>query len=157
MTDLLTNDPNLSATSEHAQRLADIKRQRDEMQQRKAVRDESQRLQREIEQESIKLKNDQVLECLESEHGALGEKIAAVFGPRGVVVVRKPNTILFRKWVDEGKTTTAASIAFVRTCVLSPDQATFDEWLEERPGMLASLLHSCLMLAGFNAEEVAGK
>jgi hypothetical protein len=142
---------------ELTQRLAEIKAQRDALEKQRAERLERTRLEDEIEAEALKLKNDQALECLESEHGALGKKIAAVYSPSGVIVVRKPNGILFRKWQDEAKTTAASLLAFVRPCVVYPDKALFDEWIEEHPGLLPFLGDSVCILAGARAEEARGK
>lgn len=115
------------------------------------------RLREEAEAEELALKEDEILEELEAKHGALGKKIRRVSTSEGMIVVKKPNHLLFKKYQDKGSTDTIELDKLVRPCLVYPDKAAFDRIVEEVPAALMKAANAVCALAGVGKEDIAGK
>lgn len=143
--------------SELALRLQAAKRERVRLEQERAEREEETTLLAQVEAEELALKNVQAVSEAEASHGPVGKKIRVVETSSGVVILKRPNHVLFRKFQDSGKVSTDECERLVRPCLVYPDAATFDRWAEEEPGIIVRAANACAQLAGIRAEEVAGK
>jgi len=139
------------------QRLAAAKAQRDAIAKSKAAREAEAAIAKQVAEEELALLNEQAIEKFTTEIGEVGDKIGTVFTRRGVIIVKKPNHVLFQRWQDVGKTTTTAAMTLVRPCVVYPDLVSFDAWMQDQPGVLAFLADECCILAGIRIEEARGK
>lgn len=93
----------------------------------------------------------------EVDHGPVGKKIRIVDTDLGVIIVKRPNHVLFRKFQDEGKFDTITLDKLVRPCVVYPDHARLDSILDELPATLLRLADAVSVLAGVRKEELSGK
>jgi hypothetical protein len=91
----------------------------------------------------------------EREHGKAN--VAAVTTRMGLVIVKRPHTVSFKKFQDDSKFDTTSLERFVRPCRVYPDVIAFDRILDEQPGVLAQLADRCAYLAGARKAEDAGK
>lgn len=90
-------------------------------------------------------------------HGAIGEKIAIVSTSMGPVILKRSNPVLFKKFMDAGKTTMDAYDKLVRPCIVYPDIKTYDRIAEELPAVTVECADKVSELAGFRAKERSGK
>lgn len=112
-----------------------------------------------IEDAERRLREAKALAKSEDEHGPLGEKVATVETPRGIVIVKCPPSARMNKFLDS-KQTAADVLALVRPCVVYPDLAAFDAILEEFSGLLAGadgVADKVQALSRGRAKEVSGK
>lgn len=114
-------------------------------------------LRAEIEREELALANDKMIASAVSEYGELGVMIATVDTSAGVVIVKRPNALLFRKFQDEGKFTTAAFHKLVSPCVVCPSPDRFEQVINELPAVLSRCADAVATLAGAKAQEQEGK
>lgn len=110
-----------------------------------------------VEAAELAARNESALADAEAAHGPLGRKIAAVDTDLGVVILKRPNHLLFRKFQDTGEATFEGVYRLVRPCLVYPDVETFDRWLEEQSGILARCGGAVATLAGIRAKDLAGK
>ncbi len=103
------------------------------------------------------LADARAIDKAETELGPVGKRILAVPTDLGVVIVKRPAAPTFKRFQDEGKTTTESLEKLVRGSLVYPDAATFDRIIEELPATLARVANAVCSLAGVRAEEVAGK
>lgn len=143
--------------SELEQRLQAAKEQRARIEQERFARAPELALLEQVEAEELAAKNAQAIADAEAAHGPMGKKVRAIETSNGVVIVKRPNHLLFRKFQDSGKVSTDECERLVRPCLVYPDAATFDRWAEEEPGIIVRAANACAQLAGIRAEEVAGK
>lgn len=131
--------------------LAAIAAQRDQRQAAQAETDELEQLER-------TLRDNKAIDQAERELGKQGRDIEVLSTQHyGVVIVKKPNPITFKKFQDVGDTTTTAQEALVRTCLVYPQGAQFDEIVEKLPGIVGRCALAVGRLAGVRIEEVTGK
>lgn len=143
--------------AELEQRLAHAKSERARLAAAREQRAAERELLDQIEDEEKELKNEQALAKAECEHGPIGKKIGAVYTKLGVVIVKKPNHVHFRRFQDQSESTSKEFLQLVRPCVVYPDLTTFDQWLEEQPAILAACGTEACRLAGSKIKEAAGK
>jgi hypothetical protein len=127
---------------------ATIAARRDEGEELRALRDEVEKAERDA-------RNAAALEKAELEHGA--KKIAAVYTDSGVVIVKRPNHLLFRRFQDAGEHSTMALEKLVRPCLVHPDGGAFETILEELPGTLLRTANAVTDLALGRTQEVSKK
>jgi len=130
---------------------------RDELEKKNEGRRRLERLREEAAAEERGLFEAQKLIELEAAHGPLGKAIRRVNTSEGMIVVKKPNHVLFQKYQDKGATDTEALQKLVRPCLVYPDKASFDRICEEAPASLLKCANAVCALAGIGREEIAGK
>lgn len=117
------------------------------------------------EQELAQLERDCVDEKALDEaiatHGPLGKMLGTVATDLGLVVVKRPGMVAFRKFQDKtserGSATTQETEALIRTCVVYPALERLDVVLAELPGSLTRIADCACELAVGKARGTAGK
>lgn len=127
------------------------------VEERRQARLRASRAQRELEEVRRARTEAEKLEELEATHGELDKMIKRVDTGQRMVVVKRPNHLHYKRFVDKGKTTSEELLKLVRPCVLYPDKAEFDRILEEEPAALVRCADAVCFLAGMRKEESEGK
>jgi adenylate kinase len=113
---------------------------------------------RELAQAEQDLADEQALTDAIAKYGALGDKIQAVKTDAGLVIVKKPNHVAFRRFQDDTTKSMASVEVLVRPCVVYPTGARLDQMLEDRPAILSpGLSDAVCLLAGIETKRLAGK
>lgn len=144
-------------TSELEARLAKVKADRAALQAARDKAAEQRLLEEQVVAEEQAFKDEQAVADAEAEHGTVGKKIAVVSTDMGVIVLKRSNPLIFKRFQDVGSTKSADLDKLVRPCLVYPDIATFDRILEELPATMLRLASAVAGLAGVRAEEVSGK
>jgi len=114
-----------------------------------------------LETESRALADDEAIEKLEAEHGAVGKKLTVVRTRLGAVVFKKPTNAAWRRHLDEqlklGHADTTATEKLVRLCRIYPDAAAFDTILDEYPGSAQSFYGAISLIAKGGSDETSSK
>lgn len=137
--------------------LAEVKAERARLAAERSARDEARTSDDEMERELQGLADDQALAKAELEIGPVGKKLAVCKTPRGSVIVKKPNHVLFRRFQDSGADSTDEFEKLVRPCVVHPSPAAFDALLEEYPAALTAIATQVCALAGAQLKQLGGK
>jgi hypothetical protein len=111
----------------------------------------------EIEAERVAIESEKAIAAAVQEHGPLDKKIACVDTDLGIVLVKRPHHVLYRKFQDSGEATTAEFDKLVRPCVVHPSRARWDAMLEDQPGILPRVAAAVCTLAGARLKDVGGK
>lgn len=143
--------------SELAERLERVRAERARLAEERQRRETERELLERVEAEELALQDEQVIAKAEDDHGPLGKRIAAVHTRSGVVIVKRPNPVLWKRFVDASKQTADELERLVRPCVVHPDKASFDRYLEEEPALLVRCADHVATLAGVRMGEVSGK
>lgn len=150
----------MTQTKEELQaRLDQVRARRAQLDAEEAERAQERSLAEQLEREERDLRDREAIAAAELEHGPLGKKIAAVRTDMGVVIVKRANHVLFRRWQDRGEKSmqTEELEKLVRPCLVHPDVTTFDRILDELPATLLRVADAVSVLAGVRAQEVSGK
>lgn len=102
----------------------------------------------------------EILSDLETKHGALGRRIARLDTQGGMVVLKRPVDMAYRRFTERqnnGKFSLEECDKLVRLCLLHPDPARFTTIVEEEPAVLVRATNKLLDLAGTRKDEDAGK
>jgi hypothetical protein len=133
---------------------------------KKASRDAEAEAKRELESVMRELADAQAICDAEEKHGqcleygaavADGRKIAVVRTDLGSVIVKRPNHLIFKRFQDSGEANAQEFDRLVRPCLVHPDGATFDRYIEDQPAILARVAGAVATLAGVRMKELAGK
>jgi hypothetical protein len=103
------------------------------------------------------LADAEAIDTAEREIGRVGDQIATYGTPRGVVIVKRPNHLLFRRFADAPQLTVAVCEELVLTCLVHPSRDVFEQLAEDFPGILAPLASKVSELAGVRAKDTSGK
>ena len=109
----------------------------------------------EVERLELEAANAEAVADAEADHDP--RKIRVVESGLGVVIVRRPNPLLYKRFRDKGEAKTNELEKLVRGCLLYPTAAGFDRILEEEPGTLDRCATAVIELAGFRLKEASGK
>lgn len=138
-------------------RLAKARAAKSDIEGRRAARAQVAEAEAEVVNAEREVRDLQALEAAESEHGAVGTEIATVETPQGLVILKKAHPLLFRRFQDVAKFTTAELEKLVRPCVVYPDASAFDALLESLPAKLQECANAVCELAGARSAEIAKK
>ncbi len=141
--------------SQLRERLARARAQQREVEQKRNEAVELDTLRAEVEREERAASDMQKLAELEQEHGA--KRLLALETSQGMIVVRRPNNMLYKRFRDQGDAKTKDLEKLVRPCILHPDLGRFDNMVDEEPALLDRCANAVVKLAGFRAKEVSGK
>lgn len=115
----------------------------------------------ELAQLERELAEEKALDEAIATHGPLGKVLGTVATDMGLVIVKRPGMVAFRKFQDKtserGAATTQETEALVRTCVVYPELGRFDVVLAELPGTLTRVADCACELAVGKARGTAGK
>lgn len=151
----------MNSTEELEARLAKARATKEEVDARRAAREESAALLAEVERAEIEAADAEALAAAEEEHGPLGEAIGVVSTRRGSVIVKRPNALFFRKIGFEIGSKNAqkaedAAHRLIAHCLVYPTKTTYDALVETYPGVPAVLIGMIGKLAEGGA-SVAGE
>lgn len=144
-------------TQELKDRLAKAKADRAAIANAKADREAARALADEVAAEELAARNEAAISQAECDHGQVGKLITVVDTDLGVIILRRANSLLFKRFQDSGKTTTADCDKLVRPCLVYPDAAMFDRIIDELPATMIRLANAVSVLAGVRTEEATGK
>jgi len=103
---------------------------------------------------TAELERAELIDSFEADHGPVGRGIAVFEVPDGsIVVVKKPASATYRKFVDSKSQSSEAAAAFVKPCVVYPAKERWVELLDEYPAILARVALGCARLAGHRDDE----
>lgn len=115
----------------------------------------------ELEQLQRARRDQEVLEKLETAHGKLGDKIATAQTPEGLVAVRAPHPMSWRKFKQaansKGGATADDEELLVRQCLIHPSQEEFNQVKAQRPGIVTTMALLAMRLGGLMQVELEGK
>lgn len=150
----LADDPD----AELRARLAAARAAREAIDDERAKKEASAALAAEVEEEERKLANAQAVRDAEEKYGPVGKSIAVVPTDHGVVIVKKPNHVLFRKWRDSDDMTSCAKMEeFITPSVVYPSRAQFGTIIQDQPALIDTVCTQVASLAGFRLKGAAGK
>jgi len=149
--------PQSSATQTTAGRLEQIRAERAQLARERERREEEQDAQELLEMEERGLADDRAIAAAVVDHGPLGKKIAAIYTDQGVVIVKRPHHVMWKRFQDSGETTTDEFEKLVLPCVVHPDRFTFVRYCEAQAAILGRCANQVAALAGFRLKEVGAK
>lgn len=138
-------------------RIAEARRKREAMVVAREKKAEAARLDAELALEEQRLRDEPEIDKAIAEHGPLDIKTAVVETPRGAIVVKRPNHLHYKRFLDKASTKTDDLWALVRTCIVYPDVARVNAICEEYPALVVTLADACVTLAGHRKSELAPK
>lgn len=115
------------------------------------------KLRADVEAEERSLANEKKLAELEQQHGPAGKAIKAVYLDAIMIVVKKPNHLHVKRFMDKEETKTEDLDLLVRPCLLYPSKAEFDALVEENAALLVKAANAVSYLAGFRKEDLSKK
>lgn len=130
--------------------LARLRNAREEREASEAPARELARLQRE-------LRDEQALDAAIEQYGRVGEHIATVSTPRGLVIVRRASAQKFRRFQDKTDVNGDDVLQLVRPCVVYPPVGELDAMLDELPAVLQTIAQAVIYLAGQQRDSLAKK
>jgi hypothetical protein len=142
---------------EAATRLAALKAERARILEAREQREAETATARELEEVTQQLADEKAIDAAIEAHGPLDKKIATVQTTAGLVIVKKPNHVLFKRFQDSGESSTDEFTKLVRPCVVYPDKPRFDAMLDDSPGILGPCAKAVCLLAGVKLKEVSAK
>jgi hypothetical protein len=110
-----------------------------------------------LKAEKEALADDEAIAKAEAEHGPLKKKIYEVRTAAGLVIVKRPNHVLYRKFQDSAEQSVVELEKLVRPCLVYPPVEQFDRMLDDQPAILIPVADAVTWLAGFRAKENAAK
>jgi hypothetical protein len=114
-------------------------------------------LKAEIEHEKRRSVEAQVLSELEEKHGAVGKHLAVVETGEGVIVLKRPNHLQYKKFTDADKHTSDTFYRLVAPSLVYPTKAEWERINEAEPATLVKCANACVTLAGFTRADLEGK
>lgn len=97
-----------------------------------------------------------ILRDLEAEHGALGDGIGKVDTPMGMIVVKRPSQVVYKR-LQSSKATPEDLERFARACLVYPTREQFNTIISEYPHMTTAAADEAAHLAGLARKEASGK
>jgi hypothetical protein len=140
-----------------AKRIREIKAQREQLADERLKREQECAEQELLEREERALRDEAAIAAAEAQHGPVGKRLAVVQTTEGVIIVKRPNPLVFKRYQDEGNHKSEAVDKLVRPCLVYPTKTEFDRICEEQPATLVRVGSHVVALAGFRQEEAAGK
>lgn len=104
------------------------------------------------------LADEEAIEKAIAEHGRIDEKIAVVRSALGVVIVKRPSAMRFKKLQDQGADFSSTEVErFVRPSLLYPDPDRFDQMTEDLPAIWMDCCSAMFRLCGVRKDSVEKK
>lgn len=117
-------------------------------------------LEAELERELRTTADLEALNAAETKHGKISApapKIAAITTELGLVIVKRADVTLFRKFMDQESTSLAVTETLVVPCVIYPTKDAFERMQREQPAILVDVAQAVMRLAGVRQKSVMGK
>lgn len=140
-------------------RLVAARAARQALDEERAAKEADAALLAEVEEEERKLAHAKAVRDAEDKHGAVGKSLAVIpTDQHGVIIVKKPNHVLFRKWRDSEDMTSCAKMEeLITPCVVFPDRPQFSLIIQDQPALIDTVCTQVAALAGFRLKGAAGK
>jgi hypothetical protein len=135
--------------------LAELRKQRAALATARAKREAERGAADELEAERRALADEQAIESAEVEHS--GKKLAYVHTDMGVIILKRSNALLFKRFQDQGKFKSKDVEILVRPCLVYPSADAFDRIVDELPAVLIECGNAVARLAGQRTEDLQGK
>lgn len=103
------------------------------------------------------IEKEEALAKLEAEHGPVGTHLHVMETDEGVVIVKRPAPVVFKRFCDAKVQNDEERFKLVQACLVHPDRAAFAILTEKLAGVVPSLTIAINRLAGFRNEDAAGK
>jgi hypothetical protein len=145
------------SSSPEEQKLAELRARREALEADRDKRQQARAISDQIDEETRKVRDLEAIQKAETEHGPVGKAIRTIETPNGVVIVKKPNMVLFRRFQDVASAKSEDLDKLVRPTLVHPTKAEFDQWLEEYPGILTPVADAVCLLAGVASGDRSGK
>lgn len=91
------------------------------------------------------------------DRGAIGERIAVVHTPSGVIIVQRPQQAAWRRFSDADNLKGRDIHRLAQDCLVYPSKAAFDAICEAHPAALETVGVHITELASVRARDAAGK
>jgi hypothetical protein len=156
----MTENTAEARTEETSQGDAELQRRLRAANARKARFDEARQaasLARKVEAAEREAADLEVLEGLIEKHGELGDRLEALHTSAGMVVVKRPNSLHFRRFQELGNAKLADVEKLVRASLVHPDATRFDAIVDALPATLIQAADLVAKLAGVGRGHVEGK
>ena len=153
------SEPN-AVVDELAQLEAEVdaaRKEREEFELAHSKAKRAQQLRDELDTERRALKDAKTIADLEAKYGQAGKSLWRIDTGDGMVVVKKPNHLFYKKYLDAGKYDTTAIYKLVSPCLVYPDKAAFEAILESEPATLMRCGDAVCTLAGVRRSDLEGK
>jgi hypothetical protein len=137
--------------------LRELRARRTALQAQRTTKEDASALQAEIAKERRAIRDEEALSKAIDEHGPVGKQLATVETDLGMVILRRPSALKFRRFQDKGSFSTEDVTALVRPCVLWPSAGELDVILDDLPATLTRLASAVVALAGHRGEDSAKK
>jgi hypothetical protein len=138
------------------ERLAKARADRAAVDAKRGERSKLEELRKKVADEERAARDEAAIAAMEEKHGPLGEKIRAVYTACGVVIVKRPHHVLFKRYQDsKGKAADVQQLIY--PCIVHPTTDELDKIIEEQPAELIAIGNAVCTLAGVRNEEVSGK
>lgn len=144
-----------------------IRAEKAELDEQRAGKEKGHLLRVQLEQARRELSDAKAIADAEDAHGPVfivgetqeveGHKVAAVRTSHGVVIVKKPNHLLYRKFQDSGEANFKEFDKLTRPCVVHPTKEQWDHILDEEPAAMSRVASAVCLLAGARIKELQGK
>ncbi len=115
----------------------------------------------EVAQLERQLADEQALADAQDAHGE--ENVRGVRTASGLVVVKRANHLIFKKYIDKADFSTKALEELIygkneaTRCLVRPDPDTLDKWLELEPFRLQAVAGAIGILAGAGEDTLSSK
>lgn len=143
--------------SDAAQKLKDLRARAAELSATLEARKDDDALAFQIKQAEQDIVDKQAIIDAIEKYGPLDQKIRVVQTDGGVVILKKANPNIFRRFQDSESTETEDLDKLVRPSVVYPAPAQFDALLDEYPMTLMRCANAVSWLAGARKEDLAKK
>ena len=159
MADYKLTDEEKATIAAAEERIGKARAQRAALSEQREAQKRIARVLQEAEAEEQAGRDDETCARLEAEHGKMGEKIARVDTAAGMVVVRRPQQAVFRRWQSKRDDSLLPEHLekLVFDSLLYPSKADFGRMLEELPGIIVRTADAVIDLAGVGKKNIEGK
>jgi hypothetical protein len=134
--------------------LREIRNKRAALAEARAARDVLTAAQK-LDLEAQALRDEETIERFEAEHGPT--KIKAIRSDAGLVIVKRPHRVVFKRFQDKGSIKTDDVEQLVKSCLVHPTKDAFDQMVDDLPALLHQCADACARLAGVRTEETNAK
>lgn len=155
--ELTTNNPSPETTGDGQAQLKALKAQRAALVAERERLNEAAELAKEIAAEERAIRDEAALQDAIAKYGALGVHVASVQTDLGIVILRRPSALKFRRFQDKGSFSWDDVSGLVRPCVVWPAVGELDTILDDLPATLTRLASAVVTLAGQRSEELGKK
>lgn len=138
------------------QRIADAKARREAAEAKREQLAASRAALEQAEREELEAANAEAIAAAEETHGPIGESTASVETHGGIVIVKRPNALLYKKIGREigsknDQKAEAAAERLIRECLVHPSPEAYDALAEEYAGLSGVVITLIVKLAAGGA------